>query len=110
MADFARGWYDSDLSYQASIAPVVRYFANTLPEEDRTRYDMSAGVIINWFYYSMGPGPKLSDEFYEHVIQKPTQHCKAEVCKAMKWDGNADVSGVGVRARSWLVGGNGIDG
>src|SRR3569833_635415 len=101
-ANFAHSWNDDDNMSRGSVGAIIDYFYGALSERQRNE-SVTAGMIIDWFLQAKGLGPTVSSDFSLFVLDIPFRTCSRETCAAMKWTGNADISGVGVRSPRGLT-------
>ncbi len=63
--------------------------------------------LLVWSFNLWGPespeGPEY-DQWLDKAASLPINHCGSQICRKLDWQGDPDVSGIGVRATSIIVG------
>jgi len=89
------GQYFSKPTSPPSISVVIQYFTSAMPLD----VDISVGQIVEWYYVVERQIMDLQNvEVRQHVLITPRKICEAEFCTRFEWQGNADISGIGVSA------------
>ncbi|EGO55139.1 hypothetical protein NEUTE1DRAFT_85234 [Neurospora tetrasperma FGSC 2508] len=71
--------------------PVYRLdsFISSCTDDDFTEYTL--GQATDWFIHT-------ADASLEHLVDHTIKTCPKKFCRSLKWEGNPDVSGIGVYA------------
>ncbi|EGZ67528.1 hypothetical protein NEUTE2DRAFT_170535, partial [Neurospora tetrasperma FGSC 2509] len=69
--------------------PVYRLdsFISSCTDDDFTEYTL--GQATDWFIHT-------ADASLEHLVDHTIKTCPKKFCRSLKWEGNPDVSGIGV--------------